>query len=280
MENKIKVLIVGGCFPVQENITPEDLYHQILKKKLNEYIGVNLEIKIIRYDLIPQCYEAIVEAIDLDKPDWILFHLRVEPLLGLAKLYYKYHDKNKTRTTCITASSINFKYKKNHPTGKELKDKESSGGSLNSQSLVRYILREMNYFLGKIVGNMTSAFAIYLDLLQQIITLCKNSNIELIITGPVSRPHTFYEDYFSRKLHLFINSFISGKGMIYLNCLGRSDQNGESLFFDDQIMVNERGHKRIAELIYTAICEQNLSIRTMVVRDETCPGSKGTHKLL
>jgi len=253
METKIKILIVGGCFPVQENIAPKDLYHQILKKKLSTYDGVNLEIQIIRYDLILQCYTTLVDAIDTEKPDWILFHLRAEPILGLSKLYHEYHKKNKTRTLCITASTINFKYRKNYPAGDETKNKESSGRLLNSQSSLRYILREMNYFFGKIVGNMTSAFALYLDLLKQIVTLCKNNNIELIVTGPVSRPHTFFEDYLSRKLHIFINSFIGNTGIIYLNCLGRSDQNGKSLFFDDQIMVNERGHRRIAELIYKAL---------------------------
>ncbi len=258
METKIKILIVGGCFPVQENIPSKDLYHQILKKKLGKYDEINLEIKIIRYDLIPQCYTAIVEAINIDKPDWILFHLRAEPILGLSKLYYEYHDKNKMRTLSITASSINFKYRKKYPAGDETKNKKSSGRLLNSQSSLRYILREINYFCGKIVGNMTSAFALYLDLLKQIITLCKNNNIELIITGPVSRPHTFFEDYLSRKLHFFINSSLGNNGMIYLNCLGRSSQNGESLFFDDHIMVNENGHRRIAELIYTALHERKL----------------------
>jgi hypothetical protein len=260
MYQRIKLLIVGGCFPVQDNIEPSFLYHQLLKKKLLELNNTNLEIKIIRYENISRCFEKIKEAINTEDPDWILFHLRVEPILLSSKLYSKYHDngENLIKQINIAAFSWNFR-KKKRITNKKITD-SSLNRRLNIILRIRFLCREVNYLLGFVVGNWHYSFRDYLPLMIKIIELCKTNDKDLIITGPVSRPNSYLENQLSNKLHKFMGEYSMQHDQIYVTLMGNNDAQNNFLFCDDLIKVNEIGHQRISEILFKVIVHKKLSL--------------------
>ena len=253
MNKKLKVLIVGGCFPVQDNIQREYLYHQLLKAKLASKHNINLEITIIRYEIVSKCFFSITEAVALKKPDILLLHTRIEPLLASLKFYHEYNNTSGQKVRKLNAFSLKL----------ENREKPLRKGSSHlfkttrklffTENVMHKLFREMNFLLGKIAGNMKPALSSYSVLCDELKKFCKQNEIKLIITGPVSRPRSFFENYFSRKLHLLISPAESDENLYFINFLGEKDEQGESLFCEDQIRVNEKGHARIAELIYPSI---------------------------
>lgn len=77
-------------------------------------------------------------------------------------------------------------------------------------------------------------------------------NIDLIITGPVSRPRSHYENMISEQIDEFSRRQIRGVNEQYISFLGLENEQKEFLFCGDLIKVNEAGHRRIADLI---ICQ-------------------------
>ena len=253
MSNKIKILIAGGCFPVQDNITPDKLYHQILKNQLQKLNDIDLEIRIVRYERIKKSFSQISEAVSIDKPDLILFHLRTEPMLLPARLFCKYHDRDGNLVKKINMSAFGLgpaiKHIQKRETGVRHHLVERSGFRI----IIHKMLRELNYFTGYILGNWSRILKDYLNLVNGIIQLSRNKNLTLIITGPVSRPFSYSENRLSEKLHKYMSRYLRQCHQVYLSLLGLYDKESDFLFCDDLKRVNETGHKRISEIIYTAV---------------------------
>ena len=277
MSNRIKMLIVGGCFPVQDNISPDKLYHQILRKQLLESNDINLEIRIIRYENIKKCFNKISEAVVIDKPDLILFHLRTEPILLPAKLFCKYHNREGNLIRRINLSAFNLSYtvkdKQKQVTISENKPAEKSVFQIK----IRSVLREFNYFGGYLIGNWPYILKGYLDLVNEIIQLIKNKDLTLIITGPVSRPFSYFENRLSERLHQYMNRYLDQYHQIYLNLLGLNDEQGNFLFCNDLKRVNETGHKRIFKIIYSVFTKNIKSEKILCKESLPLQRTKGAY---
>ena len=98
-------------------------------------------------------------------------------------------------------------------------------------------------------GNVRYAFGLYLKVLLDLRKFCKDEGIRLIVTSPASRPVSFFENLISDRLFEYIKSQKSLDNTIFVNGLGVKDENGNNLFCEDKIRVNERGHERFADLI-------------------------------
>lgn len=267
MYQKIKLLIVGGCFPVQDNIESNKLYHQILKNRLQESHNINLDIKIIRYESISSCLEKIKEAVNIELPDWLLFHLRAEPILLPSKLYSKYHDKDHSLIKRIKLTVLNFDYKKKgNANTKKIIDKELISKSTFNLK-IQYFFRELNYFFGYLTGNWSDNMIKYFTLLTNIISICKTQGILLIITGPVSRPFSFFENQLSIKLNQYIVRRLSHHNMIYLNLLGTRNGQDNFLFCSDLKRVNEIGHERISNIILNTLLKAKLNFKNITSKN-------------
>ncbi len=250
MSNYIKLLIVGGCFPVQDNIEPSLLYHQLLKKNIEKSSDVIITIKIIRYDSISGSYEKIKEAIMVENPDWILFHLRTEPILLSSKLYSKYVDKNSkfVRQFHMERIDWNFRWEKSCK-GRETYFQTSKGENKIFLK-VRIVFREINYFLGLVLGNWNQVFKNYLTLSVKLLEYCKSLNKILIITSPIPRPRSLFENLLSYKLHKFMNDRRLLDNETYVNLYDTFNKEEKFLFCGDLIKVNEIGHKRVSEILF------------------------------
>jgi hypothetical protein len=71
----INFTFVGGCFPVQTNIVFEDLFHQILKRRIEESINVTFNINIIRYERFTACLDKIRDYNKNNAVDILLFSI-------------------------------------------------------------------------------------------------------------------------------------------------------------------------------------------------------------
>lgn len=250
MKPKVDILIVGGCFPVQSNIPKEKLYHQILKNWIERELYTNIEIKILQYEKLAPALNRITEFIDQQSVDLIIFHIRIEQILRIIKFYLRYHDKNEDyhRGLNIAAFGICIPERKEFNLHHIIENR-----SLKTIKFSNNFLKNINYVLGYLVFNTAFAFRIYKKLITNILEFCKNNSIDMIFTGPVSRPVNPIENFTSVLLDLYMKRIITKNyNKTYLSLLGIR-QNSRYLFCDDHIRVNEIGHQRIANILFNSI---------------------------
>lgn len=245
--NKL-LLIAGGCFPFQDNIPPQGLYHQILKEKVLKQQDIELELTLIRYEKLGNCVDLIKEESLKEKPDYILFHLRVEPIFRYIKFLYRYHNRKNIYKSTLNIAAFGIHNLKLHQR-QDSTDIDKITYSSRKSSDLHKVLREFNYALGLLSGNVRYSFRLYLKVLLELRKFCNEEDIVLIVTSPASRPFSFFENLISYRLFKYITSQKSLHDIIFVNGLGLKDPNGVNLFCEDKIRVNERGHERFAELI-------------------------------
>ena len=73
-----ELCIVGGCFAVQYNVVFEDLFHQILRRKIKDDFNIKLNLNIIRYERFGNVLNKIKTLSDAKKLDLIVSHVRPE----------------------------------------------------------------------------------------------------------------------------------------------------------------------------------------------------------
>lgn len=246
IQKNLKVLIVGGCFPVQGNIPKEKLYHQLLKKEIEDKIKIEVEINILQYEKLNPVYKKIDSIIKQENIDLIIFHLRIEQVLRIIKFYLRYHTKDNRYHQNINMAVIG----KCLPETQEFCLKRINDQTkMQSKSALKTILINLNYFLGYLVLNQLYVFKKYKSLSINLIELERRNNVRIIFTGPVSRPIRIIEHFTSYLLDVFMDKAISNKNGSYIKLWGKCENN-IYLFCDDNIKVNEFGHKRVSEIIF------------------------------
>jgi hypothetical protein len=248
---EINFTFVGGCFPVQHNIIFEDLFHQKLKKKVEEFSNVSFNINIIRYERYNNCFNKIVAYSQSERIDLLVFHIRPEPYLRLVKFFYKYVNNNGR-----------LRYSFNIPILKLINPEKydfliigrqyNRPISTKSKRLHR-VLINMNYRTGKFFGNTYYAQKKHSELITNIINYCKNSNIKLILLGPALRSNTSYEPLLCEELNNSIRKSLTDKNISYIDCLEQFANSQKQLFHENGIHAREQYHELIAEKIYSEI---------------------------
>lgn len=248
------MVIVGGCFPVQHNIPPDKLYHFLIKQDAGILFNSILNFNIIRYDRFSDCLDRIRSGIADRQANILLFHFRSEHFQRLSKFYYKYHDNNGNVRRSINLLMLKVSKAEELDLLSGVNPVTISHHQLSSA--FHRILVTANYLLGFIVGNVHYALKRYENLAGQVIEYCIANDIRVIFAGPVSRPHTKYENYLAQRINRHMKNKYDSPGYIYIDLLGEKANDGSSLFFKDGAHVNETGHRRIANLILK--CMQNI----------------------
>ena len=242
----INLTIVGGCFIAQDNIAPEDLYHFHIKEVIEKQFNCSLNINLIRYDRFSDCMERIKSNTIIEQTDILLFHFRSEHLHRLVRFYYKYHNE-----VGAVRRSLNF-LMLNHTKAEECDFLLQVGSpAIKAYKLpnsIHRFLRMANYLIGFIVGNAHYAFRNYEKLAIQVIEFCRLNEIEVILAGPVSRPHVIHENYLAQMLNRHMKEKFDNSENTYIDLVGIQLEE-KSLFFENGTHVNELGHRRIAGLI-------------------------------
>ncbi|RYU78143.1 hypothetical protein [Hymenobacter persicinus] len=251
----MKLTILGGCFPVQHNITPDRLYHQTLKRRLEQPDGAAaVTVDVIRYERFGSCLPRVRASAAQAPIAVLLFHVRAEPVLRLLKLYYKHlddagqlrHALNLPRWGRVPAERFDLlTVRPARPTPRPPAPPSYAPGPRR--------LRELNYRLGTLLGNEQYALEQYLHLVLELADFCRTQGTRLLVTGPVSRPCSAYEDALSNRLAGFFEPQLAAHGIAYLDLLGHTDAAGNSLFLAEGIYVGPTGHDRVASRLHAAL---------------------------
>lgn len=242
---EINFSFVGGCFPVQGNLAFENLFHQLLKQKIENIREVKFNVNIIRHERFRNCINKIASYKENKPIDILVFSIRPEPFLRLVKLYYKFLDNSNGRKNwSLNLPTLN----RVNPEKYDLLslDTRFNPPEVNDSSIIRKILINLNYISGSLLGNDNYSLKKYLELVNEVIEFSKGNNIKLLIVGPPIRTNTMIESLLSKKLDKFMrksltvtqDNFVSGSDLI---------KNGERLFKENGIYANEKYHELIAE---------------------------------
>ncbi len=245
----MRLTVVGGCFPVQHNIEPARLYHATLRGLLApHWLGAVPEVGIVRYERFENCLAKIRAAQARQPAQVLLFHLRAEPVMRLAKLYYRYL--NDAGRVC---HALNLPGQaRATPERFDLLTRPRPAPPIAPppESATHRRLRQLNLRLGAWVGNRRRALRRYETLVAAVAGFCRAEGIRLLLIGPVSRPCAREENRLSEQLHAHFECFARAYGLDYLPALGTADATGQPLFFPNGVHVSPAGHDRMAQLLY------------------------------
>lgn len=243
------ITIAGGCFPVQYNIEPPRLYHATLGRLLAPHCpGGTPTVAIVRYERFTNCLAKIRAAHALQPAGVLLFHLRAEPVMRLAKLYYRYLD-DQARVRHALNLPIQAQAT---PEQFDLLTRPRPAPAIAPapETATHRRLRQLNLRLGAWAGNRRRALRQYEALVAAVAEFCRAESIRLLLIGPVSRPCAREENRLSEQLHAHFASFARTHGLDYLPALGTADAAGQPLFFPNGVHVSPAGHDRMAQLLY------------------------------
>ena len=245
------LVIVGGCFPVQHNIPLERLYHATLRQQLAQS-GVATDLTVVRYERLHTC-RAKLEAVARQRPiDVLVFHLRTEPLMRLAKLYYKCLDDDGQRRHSFNLPAFG----QLNPEKYDLltvQPRRAPTGPPAPETGLHQLLRQLNYRAGSLLGNRRHGLRLYAELVDSLREFCQAGGTRLLVVGPVSRPCSGYENRLSEQIDAFFRSHLAPPKVPYLGTLGTQAPDGTSWFFSNGVHVSQAGHDRMAALLLAAL---------------------------
>lgn len=247
----VYVSFAGGCFPVQDDILFEDLFHQVLKRKMKQELQANLQLNITRYERFANCLEKIEAGVQPGVTTHLVFHIRMEPFLRLAKLYYRYLDDKKR-----LKHSLNLPLKKVLNPEKYdallLSRRYNYDGPSGKNILYRGLI-DCNYAAGWLMGNHHYALKKYAALVNQVVAYCATHNIQPIIIGPAIRSNTYLERFISKQLDAYIQKHVNIAPGHYINGMVPHNHNGIAYFNKNGIHATGQYHAYIAEKLFNKI---------------------------
>jgi len=239
--------IAGGCFPVQENIPAEELYHSIISRRLKAELNISPEISIIRYDTLKEGFDKTMELLRERRPDVLLFHTRPDPFLHNVKLYFRFINRLEKPAGRLNLHFSGF----SEP---ELVMKIIPGTGKKIEGLSNKLFRTLNYISGIILLNYFITVRNYLNLISGIKAECLKKGISLVVQGPPSRPRSALENMLLRKFADKCGLFCLKNDIEYVDCFGEYDLPGKNyIFYEDKIHLNAFGHKWIAGKLFPAL---------------------------
>ncbi|MBK8448511.1 MAG: hypothetical protein IPL42_00205 [Saprospiraceae bacterium] len=254
-----EMCFVGGCFPVQHNVVFEDLFHQKLRRKIENNFTNKFNVNIIRYERFSNVLDKIKTLADSKKLDLIVFHVRPEPYLRLIKLFYKYIDNKGILKWSLNLPYFNLlnpeKYdifdlgRIFHVNGKQRK------------SIFHKFLISCNYIFGSMIGNKHFALKSYYHTVKGIIDFCNSNNIKYIILGPNRRNNNHLEPSLCMDLDLYISDRIDNR--IYI--CGYENDIIRKMNQENGIHVTQDYHDLIAEKLYKTIVNNKLLSPTKAI---------------
>lgn len=237
----IKIGIVCGCFPTQPGIVPDELYHRVLAKRIENEKQIIMNVASTWYNTVASGFALAQQLISTEKPDIILFHVRPDPFLRISKIWMKYNDKEKRVKKKINLDADDAMIADDFTPA-------ASQRLRQKKSLLHQAFRQLNYLLGILTGSHSNAIEKERMSIENILVECEQKKLPVIIVGPASRDTGFLENILLHRLEKKLSLYFKDKS--YVTCFGTRDKNGERLFMEDGIHVSPIGHKRIADLIY------------------------------
>ena len=248
-----EMCFVGGCFPVQHNIVFEDLFHQKLKRKLENKFNTRLNVNIIRYELFSTLIGKIETLAKQKQLNLIVFHVRPEPYLRRIKLLYKYIDDQGKLKWSFNLPSFNLL--KSEKFDMLISRRIFDFNIKQRQSLFHSFLISCNYILGRLIRNEHYALKSYWAIIDNVIDFCEKNKIKLIILGPNRRNNNCLEPSLCKDLDLYISKRLKNQHYI---CGYERGINSTKMNQENGIHVTQAYHDLISEKLYNKIVHEKL----------------------
>lgn len=250
--HSIKIIFIGGCFPVQQNILYEDIFHSRIKKTAEEKYNVNINFNIVRYQRFKDCPEKLIRFGFNWKSDYVILHIRPEPYLRLVKFYYKYQDKSLRlrRKLNILLFGINAAERFDDL----IISKNIVIKAPGKKNIFRRLLINLNYGLGYLIGNSENVATLILKIVQQIQKYCDEKKIRFYTLNPAAMQYNKTEKFLTKRLIKKLIKKFEAAGIKYLNGSDKNMENSPEKYFErDSIYATENYHKYISEIILKEI---------------------------
>lgn len=244
------ITIVGGCLTQQGNLPGSALYHQRLLANLAA-TGIAAQLAVVRYERLATCV-AKVRAHEAATPaDWLIFHLRTEPLLRLTKLIYRYHAPAGLRARLLLNLPGRRGAARHNPLCDRPADAYPAACPTDYSTPPRHRpAPALNAWLGALIGNRRRALRTVLAVLDALAGHAAAAGTRLLVVGPPTRPASAFENDLARRLDMRAAAWAARTPAVrYVPLRGEQGEAGRAFFGPNGIHVSAAGHERIAELL-------------------------------
>lgn len=248
-EKRIYFSFLGGCFPVQHNIIFENVFHQQLKKQIENCYDINFEISILRYSRLANCLSKIRQHAAKNTVDCIVFHIRPEPFLRMCKLYYKYLNYENKLKRSLNIPLLRLM----NPEKYDMMFLASRyQNTLRTKTKISKFLINANYLLGSLFGNLFFAKKQYLNTTIAIQQFCNSENIPLLVLGPGIRSETEQEKILSIKLNSYFKRKCKKHQIDFIEGY-TSPENMLSYIDESGVFVTQKYHEEISMKLFNTL---------------------------
>lgn len=244
----MRITIVGGCVTAQRNLTPEEHYHQRLHAALAAS-GATPALALVRYERLATCLPKVLAQERSVPSDWLIFHLRSEPLLRLTKLIYRYHGPNHRYARLV----LNLPYHAGAEQHEPLADHSPRPAPDFCQPARPRFFAELNGWLGRWLGNERRAVRQYTALVAALHALCHAGGPRLLLVGPVERPASPFENALAHHLDGHFTAWAQAQRLPYVRLLGETGADSHSFLGPNRVHLSAAGHARLAERLLAAL---------------------------
>jgi hypothetical protein len=246
---KIKIAFLGGCMNHQKGIDADKLYHSITSSLLSK-IDIDNQMSLHSYrsydDLLNKSKRVIKET----NPDIFCLFIRHFPLFPLHKPIIKFEKINGNAGWTLHPQLLTRRLAWN----KRLTEFQSMNDYIFARRR-RIELRDFNILSGILLGLHHWAFKYIKLQVEEIISICKEKKIKLVMVSPVRNPESVLGDLICKKIASNVERFCTKNHTSYVNISKFSLYYFES----DKVHLNTKGHRLMGELIYEQIIARSLS---------------------
>lgn len=252
MNDPVPIGFVGGCLIAQPGISRSRLFHRIFAHRCRTELGVPIRVSLEEYFRYSECRDRVRGLIERRRPAFLVFSLRPQPLLALAKPSIRY----------VTAAMEVARVR--HPAlwrkGLDVwrleldrrDDRPRSGGSWESDPM-RSAGAECHLLLGCLLRLDDWARRYALRELERVQSACAEFQVTLTVLGIPANPASWVGHRICRSLNRQASAACHDAGVLYVDCFATEDSLGRCLFAADRLHLNECGHAFVADQLLSGL---------------------------
>jgi lysophospholipase L1-like esterase len=240
-----------------------------------------LDVRVMQYERYNTSFERFVKYYEEHNPELVFFQLRYYHFLRLVCLLSYYIDDNYNVRKDFNLPFFRpfsneiydpfLIYTIRPPAAENVKTEEKKNFAyqklnniysfLREKKIIRSLKNSLNTCLGFIIGNYLFAIKEYTKMLKEIIKFSEQKKLPLIFLSPMPKPSPYPHYLVSKMLNTSMKKFIGSKGYDYVDLFSKYSDNGEYLFLDDDLHLNDSAHKFIASKLYSAVKKHLIRLR-------------------
>lgn len=258
MQNK-NINIVGGCMITQTGILPAKLFHQVLRKNIEEKKHAKINIKLEAYNEFLDLNEKMKRWVELpENNDLFIVQYRPEFLLRRLKLFIhkSEYDTKLILNPALTSSNTDKIYQKMY--FKKNANKISnyfSQEEIKTLNSIKRLVLLLNILFGSIfLRNKTKNS--FKHFLQDIDQIAVNFNLNVLFIGVIPTPMVFFNHQIIGSLNHDLRN-LPFKKLKYVEVYSELIKDKTSNYVANNYHISEKGHQIISTALFNTIEQFN-----------------------